>query len=432
MADFLSKHSGQEIDTLLDSVKLKVSKTDIVDRFDVQDSESPASARLTYQLNSDLKTMKDTLDKSVMRLDGGAQEVNGAKTFLSTITAGGGIAVPTGKSITIIDEPAADNQAVNLAMLKKHGVASTTVASDSGLKATLMNTGYYKFELDLSNLLNHSANTIPESLAVYVPGAGTRVWSMVSLFNRLFDDARFGDYVKVAAYDADMLSLETQISGINTTLATKVNVNVYNNKMSSLDASIAGLQTGKVNSSDYTTKMASLDGSISSLQSGKVDLSVYNPKMTSLDSAIAARVEIVTYAAKMTSLDSAIDGKVDQTSYSVDMAAVNNNLASCVKLTKTNTSSVSVAASGSTALPDFTLVNLCQVLVTAKWGALVDTFMVTITYDGTVMTTPLTQKSTAGTLTFAGSVVSGKLRLTMANANTTTAATVDYKLNASF
>ncbi|MCI2235060.1 hypothetical protein MKK42_23755, partial [Escherichia coli] len=113
---------------------------------------------------------------------------------------------------------------------------------------------------------------------------------------------------------------------------------------------------------------------------------------------------------------------------------VYNILVKEVYRTKTNLSSYTVSASGTTALPDFDLVNLCQILVTAQWGTgnVVDTYRVTITRDGTIKSELLVQKSTSGTVTFTGSVVGGKLRISVVNANTTTACSVDYNLVASF
>lgn len=429
MADYLSKYTGQQIDSILDAVDGKLNKTDVVNDIGVDDAQSPASSHLVFTLNSTVTDMETTLTTKVVRTDGGEQTINGRKTFAALMAANGGITVPAGRTITITDEPAVNTDAVNLSMLKKHGLSTDTVTNGSGLKIQLLTNGYNRLDVDLSNLLLRTDATLPQSMAVYTPTGGSQIWAMTSLFNSIFADNRFNGYVKVFDYTADMLDVQNKFNTVNAQLANKVETSVYNTKMGSLDTQISNLQSNKVDTSTYTTKMTSLDTSIANLQANKVDTSTYNAKMTLLDSAIAAKVDTTVYNAKMTSLDTSIanlqSGKVDTTTYALDMANV-------VKLVKTNTTSVSVPASGSAALPDFNMANLCQVLVTAKWGTLVDTFQVTITYDGTVQTTSLTQKSTAGTLTFAGSVVSGKLRLTATNANTTTAAVVDFCLRASF
>ena len=417
MADYLSKYTGQQIDNILDAVDGKLNKTDVVNDITVDDDLSPASAHLTFVLKSAIDTMNDVLSNKVVRTDGQEQIINGKKTFASVVNANGGIVVPTQRSITITDEPAANTDAVNLSMLKKHGLSTVdSVGSGSGLKISLLSNGYNKLEVDLSNLVVRTDTALPQSLAVYSPTGGSQIWSMTSLFNSVFADTRFNDYVKVVDYDSDMLNIETQFTSVNNRINLKLDTATYTTKMTSLDSQIANLQSGKVDNTTYTAKMTSLDSQISGLSSNKVDKSTYDTKMTSLDSQISG-------------LSS---NKVDVSTYTTDMNALNLALAGSVKLAKTNTTSVSVPASGSAALPDFTLVNLCQILITAKWGTLVDTFLVTMTYDGTLQATSLTQKSTAGTLSFAGSVVSGKLRLTMTNANTTTAASVDYSLRASF
>lgn len=417
MADYLSKYTGQQIDSILDAVDGKLNKTDVVNDITVDDDLSPASAHLTFVLKSAIDTMNDVLSNKVVRTDGQEQTINGKKTFASVLNANGGIFVPAQRSITITDEPAANTDAVNLSMLKKHGLSTVdSVGSGSGLKISLLSNGYNKLEVDLSNLVVRTDTALPQSLAVYSPTGGSQIWSMTSLFNSFFADIRFNDYVKVVDYDSDMLNIETQFTSVNNRINLKLDTATYTTKMTSLDSQIANLQSGKVDNTTYTAKMTSLDSQISGLSTNKVDKSTYDTKMASLDGQIS---DLAT-------------NKVDVSTYTTDMNALNLALAGSVKLAKTNTTSVSVPASGSAALPDFTLVNLCQILITAKWGTLVDTFLVTMTYDGTLQATSLTQKSTAGTLSFAGSVVSGKLRLTMTNANTTTAASVDYSLRASF
>ncbi|WOZ56479.1 hypothetical protein GHCGIGKI_00125 [Klebsiella phage P01] len=417
MADYLSKYTGQQIDSILDAVDGKLNKTDVVNDITVDDDLSPASAHLTFVLKYAIDTMNDVLTNKVVRTDGQEQTINGKTTFASVLNANGGIFVPAQRSITITDEPVANTDAVNLSMLKKHGLSTVdSVGSGSGLKISLLSNGYNKLEVDLSNLVVRTDTALPQSLAVYSPTGGSQIWSMTSLFNSFFADTRFNDYVKVVDYDSDMLNIETQFTSVNNRINLKLDTATYTTKMTSLDSQIANLQSGKVDNTTYTAKMTSLDSQISGLSTNKVDKSTYDTKMASLDGQIS---DLTT-------------NKVDVSTYTTDMNALNLALAGSVKLAKTNTTSVSVPASGSAALPDFTLVNLCQILITAKWGTLVDTFLVTMTYDGTLQATSLTQKSTAGTLSFAGSVVSGKLRLTMTNANTTTAASVDYSLRASF
>lgn len=389
MADFLSRYTGQQIDQILGSVDEKVSKNDITNDFAVDDPLFPASSHLTYQLKSAVDTINDTLSTKVIRTDGGEQTINGRKTFAAEIRAFGGVSIPTGKKLIIADEPIDSTDGVNLSMLRKHGVSEDTAGSNSGLKIELLAGGYNKLSIDGTNLPSYSGAGVPSQILM-TSGTDTVKYDTTAFFSALFADNRFNDYVKVSDYDADMLDIQSQFNTVNTTLAAKVNTSTYNTKMTSLDASIASLTSGKVDVSTYNTKMTSLDTSIAA----KVDTSTYNTKMAALDAADAARVTIG----------------------------------------KTNPSGITIAASGNTALPDFNLANLCQVLIAAQWGSgnVVDTYRVTITRDGTIKSELLIQKSTSGTITFAGSVVSSKLRLTITNANTSTACTVDYNLVASF
>ncbi|QAX99380.1 hypothetical protein SeSz1_201 [Salmonella phage SeSz-1] len=396
MADFLSQYTGQQIDQILGSVDDKVSKNDVINDFEVNDPLFPPSARLTYELKRSVDTINDTLANKVIRTDSGEQTINGKKTFNALLVTNGGIQVPAGKSVSITDEPTNSTDGVNLSMLRKHGVSEDTTPPGSGLAGELLTSGYYKFNLDFTRLSAYTGPTLPTSVPVQTD-SGARYWTMTAFFDALFADNRFNGYVTTTAYDADMLSLESQINNINTSLNGKVNTSTYNTKMASLDLSISNINTSlgnKVEVSTYNTKMTSLDGSISSLTTGKVDVSTYNAKMTTID----------------------------------------NSLGNAVYRTKTNLSSYTVSASGTTALPDFDLVNLCQILVTAQWGTgnVVDTYRVTITRDGTIKTELLVQKSTSGTVTFTGAVVGGKLRISVVNANTTTACSVDYSITASF
>lgn len=396
MADFLSQYTGQQIDQILGSVDDKVSKNDVINDFEVNDPLFPPSARLTYELKRSVDTINDTLANKVIRTDSGEQTINGKKTFNALLVTNGGIQVPAGKSVSITDEPTNSTDGVNLSMLRKHGVSEDTTPPGSGLAGELLTSGYYKFNLDFTRLSAYTGPTLPTSVPVQTD-SGARYWTMTAFFDALFADNRFNGYVTTAAYDADMLSLESQINNINTSLNGKVNTSTYNTKMASLDLSISNINTSlgnKVEVSTYNTKMTSLDGSISSLTTGKVDVSTYNAKMTTID----------------------------------------NSLGNAVYRTKTNLSSYTVSASGTTALPDFDLVNLCQILVTAQWGTgnVVDTYRVTITRDGTIKSELLVQKSTSGTVTFTGAVVGGKLRISVVNANTTTACSVDYSIAASF
>ncbi|CBW38042.1 putative uncharacterised protein [Salmonella phage Vi01] len=396
MADFLSQYTGQQIDQILGSVDDKVSKNDVIDDFEVSDPLFPPSARLTYELKRSVDTINDTLTNKVIRTDSGEQTINGKKTFNALLVTNGGIQVPTGKSVSIADEPTNSTDGVNLSMLRKHGVSEDTAPDGSGLAGELLTSGYYKFKLDFNRLAAYTELTLPTSVPVQTD-SGVRTWSMTAFFNALFADDRFNGYVTTTTYDADMLSLESQLNNINTTLNGKVNTSTYNTKMASLDLSISNINaslSNKVEVSTYNTKMTSLDGSISSLTTGKVDVSTYNAKMTTID----------------------------------------NSLGNAVYRTKTNLSSLTVSASGTTALPDFDLVKLCQILVTAQWGTgdVVDTYRVTITRDGTIKSELLIQKSTSGTVTFTGSVVGGKLRISVVNANTTTPCSVDYSITASF
>lgn len=335
MSDFLSKFTGQEIEAILDSVDGKVAKTDIATTL-TDDATLPAAVSLVFKLNKTVEDINTSLGENYLRIDGGVQTVNGAKTFASVIAASGGITVPTGRAITITDEPTQSGHAVNLNFLRKHGVSEDTASNTSGLEITILGTGYNSLKMNVARLTTYT-DTATLPLAVPVQTAtGTNRWTIAAMFTAIYADTRLTNgYVSKNTFDSTVTDLEADIGDRVTTQA-----------------------------------------------------------------------------------------------FSQNNLTVSNELAKKQDLLKT--SSISVPASGTAALADFDKVNCLSMLVTATWGALTDVYRFTVGNDGTVKTEILIQKSTAGVLTATGSIVSNKIRVTFANANTTTAAVVDYKITASF
>lgn len=210
MADFLSKFTGQQIENILSSVEGKVNKNDIVDNY-VEDPESPASARLAYDLDSRLKKVNQDLSQKYMRIDEGDQEVNGRKKFNSRIDAQEGIAVADGRYITLTTEPTMPEHVVNLSFLRKHGVGEDTASNTSGLEISILANGYNALKLNIARLTNYTGTDLPLAIPVNIAGNQTRSWTIANLFTSIFADNRFNNYVKVDSYTTDMQAVSQSI-----------------------------------------------------------------------------------------------------------------------------------------------------------------------------------------------------------------------------
>lgn len=217
MSDFLSKYTGQEIETLLGQVEEKVNKTDITAAF-TNDDTVPGAASLSFKLKSRLDDLDTSLGTNYMRIDGQTQTVNGAKTFVAPITAQGGIQVPTGRSVTITDEPTLPSHAVNLSFMRKHGVSEDTAPITSGLSIQTLGTGYNSLKLDLSRLTAYAGSTPPISFAVLVSGNLTQSWTINALLDLIFNSNRLtNNYVSANSYASDMLVVNQAIDDRVTT-----------------------------------------------------------------------------------------------------------------------------------------------------------------------------------------------------------------------
>lgn len=385
MADYLSSYTGQEIDQKLGEVDKKINITDIVDDPNTGEADSPASSRLVAEAYKQIESIKDFNANKVLVIDKGDQTVNGKKTFAALLTMNGGATIPTGKALTITDKAANEGDAVNLAMLKDHGL-SIDDSFAPGIVLSRLNTGYLKIAIDIATMTDIATT---EALA-YVP-VGT-------------------------ASSTGKISYNDFVTRLTTTDAfnSKVDKTVYESKMSSLDNAIAA----RVLISSYNNDIAAINSALNN----RVLTSTYNAKMSSLDSSIAGKVDTTTYNTAIAALQT---GKVDVTTYNNDMAG---------KVGYAQDGQVSVNSSSSA--PVFTLpkANCLHILVsTALTDGITDVFEIFMNNTSVISVTNKV-KNTSGTVpaSFTASVSGNNVILTCANASASTSLTVRYKILANF
>ena len=117
-----------------------------------------------------------------------------------------------------------------------------------------------------------------------------------------------------ATYTADQETLSTRLSGIDTAISGKVAQSAYDVKVEALDDKDTELAAG-ISANEQAIKGLQSDVSgITNTLATKVDKETYAADKTALETAIGKKVETETYNAKMTLLDqkdTAFQGKID-------------------------------------------------------------------------------------------------------------------------
>ncbi|AVO22991.1 hypothetical protein HWB57_gp154 [Erwinia phage vB_EamM-Bue1] len=388
MADYLSNYTGQEIDQKLGEVDNKVNKADIVDDAARGDTETPASSRLMSEAYKKLESLQSFQDNKVLRIDEGDQTVNGKKTFAAVTAFNKGLTVPKDQVISITDKAKEATDAVNLAMLRDHGL-SVDDSAGKGLTIRALSTGYLALTVDFTTLDPAPGNTVP----AFVPVA-----TSTGNYKLSYDDFIAG----ITATDAfqgklDKSVYDTKMSQLDTAVSNRVLISSYNADLAATNSALGN----RVLTSNYNTKMSQLDASLSN----KVEVSSYNTAIAGLNSAVSTKVE-------QTVFDTAIAGKVG---YAQDgQVSINGN----------NTTSTVVT------LPK---ANCIQLLVsTALADGVTDLYEIFMN-NTTLISTTQRIKNTSGTApaTFAATVTSGNINLICSN-TATGAMTVRYKILANF
>lgn len=349
MADFLSSYTGQQIDNILSSVKDKINTNDIVDNSSVGEADTPASSRLMMEAYKAIAAVDDFLANKVLTIDKGDQSVNGRKTFNSEVNFANGAVVPTGKKLVVKDKTSDDNCAVNLALLKDHGI--TVDDSDGpGIILERLNTGYIKISYTMDSL-----NVIDSTQDVSWVAIGTATASGKMTYSDFTAKVLSSDTV---ANKVDKSTYDAKMSQLDNSIAARVLTSTYNNDLAAINSALGN----RVLNSTYTTKMSQLDSAIS----GKVDTSTYNTAIASLQSS---KVDVITYNSRQTDIDTALATKLTQSGQDGQVTVAASGSIPVVTRAKSNCTVIMVATTTTDGLVDvfeIVLANTSVIAVTAK------------------------------------------------------------------
>lgn len=180
MADYISTHTGAEIDAAVDAVSQKVDQANIVNDLTTGGATNVASAETVKTL----KTQVDDASSTAVKLTGN-QAINGTKTFQNNVNLNGGAVVPTTKVITIVDKAVNDTEAANLATVKDYALSDSNagdgisyssitkklaVKLDAGLKFT---TDTKSISYDFNSLALKSSTDLTDTIVVQTVDTNT-------------------------------------------------------------------------------------------------------------------------------------------------------------------------------------------------------------------------------------------------------------------
>lgn len=428
MAIYSSSFTGQEIDEILGQVKGKVNVSDIVDDKDVGDSTTPASSRLMKEAYTKMDSQDKILADKVMRIDGSEQTVNGKKIFKAVIDANGGMKIPAGQVLEIVDEADKNTSGVNLGMLKKHGVSADS--QGAAINITQLQEGYLRLDLNFNSL-----SPLPEgaSPGVHVVMAGDTPYKMNDQLFRdaIYSDTRFVTLITSNSGKVDTTTYNAKMATLDSAIAARVLITTYNSDLAAINSGL----NARVLTSDYNTKMTSLDSAIAA----RVLTSTYTTKMTALDAAdnarvltttytagMATKVDVTTYNSAIAGINTSLNGKVDVSAYNTKMAALDASLLTKMDYAKSGTGSA--AGGATTNLITFAKKEVAMFVVTAVWAGVAKpaVFEVYMTNDNTSAFVD-SRAIFAGSLTFTASLTGGNMVLQAVNGDATKTVTLSYK-----
>lgn len=119
MADYLSNHTGAEIDAAVSAVPNKVDKSSIVNDFTTGGTTSVASAETVKTLKEQL----DTVNSSAVKTSGN-QSVAGNKTFSGNITFTDIMTIQAGKKGYQPNDAVEDTEIANLKVVKQYALSA--------------------------------------------------------------------------------------------------------------------------------------------------------------------------------------------------------------------------------------------------------------------------------------------------------------------
>lgn len=143
MADYVSTHTGAQIDAAVSDVPNKLNKSDVINDYTTGGADKAASAETV----KNLKAQTDQLSTNTVKTTGN-QAVSGNKTFQGDLVVNGSFSISAGKSAKQPNDAVADDDIANLKSVKNYALSSNTAGdglsySDVTKKLTVkLDTGF--------------------------------------------------------------------------------------------------------------------------------------------------------------------------------------------------------------------------------------------------------------------------------------------------
>lgn len=164
MADYVSTHTGAQIDAAVSDVPNKLNKSSVIDDFTTGGATNAASAETVKTL----KNQVDSLSTGTVKTSGN-QAVSGNKTFQDALIVNGSLSIQAGKSAKQVNDATADDDIANLKTVKSYALSSNTAGdglsfSESTKKLTLRLDSGFKFT-SADKSLTHDYPSIPNKVS---------------------------------------------------------------------------------------------------------------------------------------------------------------------------------------------------------------------------------------------------------------------------
>lgn len=176
MADYVSIHTGAQIDAAVSDVENKLNKSDVINDYTSGGADKAASAETV----KNLKTQTDQLSTNTVKTTGN-QAIAGNKTFQNDVVINGSFAIESGKSAKQPNDAVADDDIANLKSVKNYALSGNTAGdglsySDATKKlAVRLDTGF-KFTVadksisyDYSTIINKVNPEANDTVLVFNP-----------------------------------------------------------------------------------------------------------------------------------------------------------------------------------------------------------------------------------------------------------------------
>lgn len=163
MADYVSIHTGAEIDSAVSDVPNKLDKSSVINDFTTGGATNAASAETVKTMKTQLDNLADSTVKT-----SGSQAISGNKTFQNVLVVNGSLQISNGKEAKQPNDALADDDIANLRTVKSYAISGTSAGdglsfSDSTKKMSVrLDVGFKFTPSDKS--ISYDYTSIPNKL----------------------------------------------------------------------------------------------------------------------------------------------------------------------------------------------------------------------------------------------------------------------------